>query len=159
MQAEKRIEEQVGFADEMGLFYEDLGLPRVWGRVLGWLLLCEPAQQSAEDLATVLHASRGSISTTTRSLVRAGLVERHTIRGDRRTYYQLRPGAWMSVLEGQVQTTKRMRELADRGLDLLDGEPAERRRRLEEMHDLTAFYEREAPALLDRWHHKHRQES
>ncbi|MGH8903949.1 MAG: GbsR/MarR family transcriptional regulator [Egibacteraceae bacterium] len=155
MQAESRLEEQVGFADEVGLLYEDFGFPRVWGRVLGWLLVCEPDFQSAERLATVLHASRGSISTTTRSLVRAALVERHTIRGDRRTYYRIRPGSWTSVFEEQIQTAKRMRELAERGLELLSHEPAERRRRLKELHDLTTFYGREAPALLARWHREH----
>jgi hypothetical protein len=44
----------VGFADEIGLVYDDLGFPRAWGRVLGWLLVCEPDYQSAEDLAAVL---------------------------------------------------------------------------------------------------------
>lgn len=158
MQAEERLEEQVGFADEIGLLYEDLGQPRILGRVLGWLLLCEPDYQSVEDLATILHASRGSISTATRSLLRAGLVERQIIRRDRRTYYRIRPGAWTSVFEEQTQTTKRMRQLAERGLELLDGEPAERRRRLEKLHNLTAFYERGTFALLARWRREHRQD-
>jgi DNA-binding transcriptional regulator GbsR (MarR family) len=151
MQTEGRPEEQMGFADEVGLLYEDLGFPRVWGRVLGWLLICEPESQSAEDLARVLHASRGSISTTIRSLIRAGLVERQTIRGHRRTYYHIRPGSWTSVLEEQIQNMTKMRELAERGLALLNREPVQRRRRLEELHDLMGFYEREAPALLARW--------
>jgi DNA-binding transcriptional regulator GbsR (MarR family) len=148
---ESQLEELVSFADEIGLLYEDLGQPRIAGRVLGWLLVCEPDHQSAEDLATVLHASRGSISTTIRLLVRAGLVERQTIRGDRRTYYRIRPGAWTTVFEEQIQTAKRMRELAERGLELLNDEPVERQSRIEELRALTAFYEREAPILLARW--------
>lgn len=151
MDAESRLEELVSFADEIGLLYEDLGQPRIRGRVLGWLLVCDPDYQSAEDLATVLRVSRGSISTTIRLLVRAGLVERQTIRGNRRTYYRIRPDSWTAVFEERTQTAKRMRELAERGLELLDGEPAERQRRMEELHDLTTFYEREAPAVLARW--------
>lgn len=158
MQTEGRLEELAGFAEEVGLFYEDLGYPRVWGRVLGWLLVCEPDAQSADDFAIVLHASRGSISTATRALVRAGLVERQTIRGDRRTYYRIAPGSWTSVFEEQTQIAKRMRELAERGLELLNSEPAERRYRVAELHDLTAFYEREASVLLARWHREHRQD-
>jgi DNA-binding transcriptional regulator GbsR (MarR family) len=158
MDAEGQLEELVGFADEIGLLYEDLGVPRIWGRVLGWLLTCEPNYQSAEELATVLHASRGSISTATTSLVRGGWLERQTLRGDRRTYYRIRPGAWTSVFEQQIQTAKKMRQLAQRGLELLDGEPAERRRRLQEMYNLTAFFERESPALLAQWHRQHRQD-
>lgn len=158
MEAEGRHEELMRFADDVGLFYDDLGLPRSWGRVLGWLMVCEPDYQSAEDLAAILHASRGTISMTTRSLVRACLVERQAIRGDRRTYYRIRPGAWTTVFEQQTQTSVRLRELAKRGLAALDGESAQRRRRLEELEDLTTFYEREAPALLARWHRERRQD-
>ena len=151
MKVEHADDELVSFADEMGMFYEDLGLPRAWGRVLGWLLVCEPDSQSAEDFANVLHGSRGSVSMTTRALIRTGMVERRTIRGDRRTYYRIRPESWTALLEEQQQSTKRLRTLAERGLDLLKEEPPEHRRRLEEMHSLMAFCERELPALVDRW--------
>ena len=151
MHAEGRDEELVSFADTVGLFYEDLGLPRAWGRVLGWLLVCEPDYQSAEDLVTVLHASRGSISMATRSLIRAGSVERQTKRGDRRTYYRIRPGAWTNVFEQNIQTTRRLRELAKQGLELLNRDSPARGSRLQELHDLTTFYERESLALLAEW--------
>ena len=151
MEDEGRAKELVRFADEVGRFYEDLGLPRVWGRVLGWLMVCEPDDQSADDLTATLHASRGSISTTTRSLIRAGLVQRQNKPGDRRTFYRIDAHAWTTVFEQQTQTTKRLRSLAQQGLAALDGTSPDRRRRLVELEDLTAFYEREAPALLQRW--------
>jgi DNA-binding transcriptional regulator GbsR (MarR family) len=151
MEVERLDDELVSFADEMGMFYEDLGLPRAWGRVLGWLLVCEPESQSAEDFATVLRGSRGGVSMTTRALIRTGMVERRTVRGDRRTYYRIRPESWTAVLDEQQQNTKKLRTLAERGLELLKEEPAERRHRLEEMHSLMAFFEQELPALVDRW--------
>ena len=151
MEVENPDDELVSFANEMGMFYEDLGLPRAWGRVLGWLLVCDPEAQSAEDFANVLHGSRGSVSMTTRALIRTGMVERRTIRGDRRTYYRIRPESWTTVLEEQQQSTKRLRTLAERGLDLLKEKSPEQRRRLEEMHSLMAFFEQQLPALIDRW--------
>lgn len=151
MHAEGRGEELASFVEEVGLVYEDLGLTRIWGRVLGWLLVCEPDLQSADDLAEVLHASRGSISMSTKSLVRAGMVERQTLRGDRRTYYRIRPGGWTAVFEDQTRVIARLRELAEQGLGLLNGEPAERRRRLAELQDFMEFYEREIPPLMARW--------
>jgi DNA-binding transcriptional regulator GbsR (MarR family) len=156
MDAEGLVDELGNFADDVGLSYEEVGAPRVWGRVLGWLLVCQPDVQSAEDLATALHASKGSISMATQALIRSGMVERQTLRRDRRTYYRIRPGAWTSVFEDQTRIATMLRELAERGLALLNGEPAERRLRLEELHDLMAFYEHEAPALLARWR-EHRQ--
>jgi DNA-binding transcriptional regulator GbsR (MarR family) len=139
------------FADDVGLSYEELGFPRAWGRVLGWLLVCQPDFQSAEELATALHVSKGAISMATQALVRAGMVERQTLRGDRRTYFRIRPGAWTSVIEEQMRNATKLRELAERGLELLDGEPSGRRRRLEELQDLMALYEQETSVLLARW--------
>ena len=155
MDAEGLVDELGSFADDIGLFYEDVGFPRVWGRVLGWLLICQPDSQSAEALAAALHASRGSISMATQALVRAGMVERQTLRGNRRTHYRIRPGAWTSVFEEQIRTATKLRDLAERGLTLLADEPAERRHRVQELHDLTAFYEREAADLVERWHAQH----
>jgi DNA-binding transcriptional regulator GbsR (MarR family) len=155
--ATKGLAEELGsFADEVGLCYEELGFPRVWGRVLGWLLVSQPDLQSANDLAMALHVSKGSVSMATQALVRSGMVERQTVRGDRRTYYRIRSGAWISVFEDQTRIATRLRELAERGLELLNSEPGKDRRRLEELHDLTVFYEREAPALLAHWR-EHRQ--
>jgi DNA-binding transcriptional regulator GbsR (MarR family) len=151
MDTEGLGEELDSFADDVGLSYEELGFPRAWGRVLGWLLVCQPDSQSAEDLATALHASKGSISMATQALVRAGMVERQTLRGDRRTYFRIRQGAWVSVIEEQARNATKLRELAERGLELLNGEPGERRRRLEELQDLMALFEQETSVLLARW--------
>jgi DNA-binding transcriptional regulator GbsR (MarR family) len=148
--------ELVSFADEFGRFYAGFGFPHAWGRVVGWLLVCQPSCQSTEDLATVLYASRASINATTRTLVHAGMLERQTRRGDRRTYYRIRPEVWTSVFEEQTRTATKLRKLAQRGLELLNGQPDERRHRLRELHDLAVLYEQEGPALLARWQ-KHRQ--
>lgn len=152
MDTDGQLKELVSFADEIGLFYDDLGFPRAWGRVLGWLLVCEPDYQSAEDLAAVLHVSRGSVSMATRALIRRGRVERLIKRGDRRTYYRIRPGSWTALFEQQIQMIAKLRQLAKQGLELLNDEPATRRDRLRELHDLTTFYERECLALIERCH-------
>jgi DNA-binding transcriptional regulator GbsR (MarR family) len=152
MDTARQLEELVTFADEVALFYDDLGLPRACGRVLGWLLVCEPDYQSAEDLAAVLHMSRGSVSMATRALIRRDRVERLIKSGDRRTYYRIRPGSWMVLFEQQVQMSAKLRQLAKQGLELLNDEPANRRNRLQELHDLTTFYEGECLALIERCH-------
>jgi DNA-binding MarR family transcriptional regulator len=155
--ADSRFDELVSFADEAAVFCEDLGLPRAWGRVLGWLMVCEPDHQSADDLAAVLHMSSGGISAATRALIRLGYVERLTKRGDRRIYYRIRPGAWTGIFEQLIQIVTGLSLLAERGLGLLNDEQATQRQRLRELHDLSASYERESLALLARGHHDRRQ--
>ena len=42
------------------------------GRMWGWLLICEPPEQTAAEIAEALQASRGAISGTARILTTAG---------------------------------------------------------------------------------------
>jgi DNA-binding transcriptional regulator GbsR (MarR family) len=148
---EDRITEFLRFADEVGLFYEDLGYPRIWGQTIGWLMVCEPRDQSAKDLATVLRVSRDTMGSTIRSLIRGGLVARRTRAGENRAYYWINPGAWSAIFEQQHQSAKRLHGIAEQGLALLDGESPERRQRLEELENLAVFYEQESQALIKRW--------
>lgn len=139
------------FVEDVGIFFEHSGLPRMAGRILGWLLICDTPQQSTSELVEVLEASKGSISTTTRLLIRTGLIERFSQPGIRRDYFRIKPGVWHQLIkESQVQTTA-MRQLAERGLELLKNKPPLNRQRLEEMRNMYAFFEREYPALLERW--------
>ena len=139
------------FVEEFGLFFQQRGLPRMAGRILGWLLISEPPYQSTGELAQPLLASRGSISTATRLLIQAGLIERISLAGQRRDYFQIKPGAWDQMLESSLHDLIAVRLLlAERGLKLLEGKPLHLRRRLEEMLDVYLFFEREFPALLTR---------
>ncbi len=147
------------YVEEIGLFFANAGLPRMPGRILGWLLVCEPAHQSAEDLAAALRVSSGSISMAVRMLVQAGAVERYALTGSRRTFYRLRPGFWLREAEEKAKLAADWRKLADRGLAMLSDHPgdtpsedqAARSLRLEEMRDMYAFLETEYAQIDARW--------
>lgn len=143
------------FVEDVGLHVESTGLPRMAGRVLGWLLICDPPQQAAEELVRGLSASSDSISTTARSLIQMGFVQRVAVHNDRRAFYQLRPDAWSAALEEREAEMKRLRTLAEQGLAAVDGAPEPRRQRLIEMRELFAFVEAEFPALVARYHEEH----
>jgi DNA-binding transcriptional regulator GbsR (MarR family) len=139
------------YIEEFGLYWEQMGLPRMTGRILAWLLICDPPQQTMNDLTEALQASKSSISTGTRMLIQFGFIERVSLPGERRDYYQILSHMWSRVLaEKQNQFTLFM-QLAERGLALLNEADGPRRERLEEMYDLYAFMDREYPALLERW--------
>ena len=72
------------FVAEMGQFLGASGMTPMGGRMWGWLLICDPPEQTADDLATALRASRGAISGTARMLETAGMIKRLTRPGDRR---------------------------------------------------------------------------
>ncbi|MBW4464607.1 MAG: MarR family transcriptional regulator [Pegethrix bostrychoides GSE-TBD4-15B] len=143
--------EQMQFVEEVGLMFELAGLPRMSGRIFGWLLLSSPQRQSHGQLAEVLQASKGSISTMTRLLIQIGLIERISIPGERRDYFQIRPNAWSQMTKQRMAQITAFKELAAKGLDLLKDSPPVQQQRLREMHDLHAFLEREMPLLDQRW--------
>jgi MarR family len=143
------------YVEEWGLLFEQSGLARMAGRVLGWLLVSDPAEQTSAELARALSASKGSISTTTRLLERFGLLERVGLPGDRRTYFRVAPGAFTTMMEDKLRSVSTWKELAGRGVALLEKGGRQRTRRLQAVHDFYAFFEREFPALIRRWKKEH----
>lgn len=145
-------EDVAKYIEEVALFWEGQGLPRIAGRILGLLLVCDPPWRSPTELVDELGASKGSVSTMTRLLLEAGTIERVAPHpGDRATYYQLSPGSLERKLERRIHTMVGFRALAEQGLQLLEHAPADQRARLETVASLYAFLERELPLLLERW--------
>jgi DNA-binding transcriptional regulator GbsR (MarR family) len=144
-------EGESAFVEEMGQALATYGMTPMAGRMWGWLLICEPPEQTAADLAEALQASRGAISGTARMLTTAGMIRRTTRRGDRREYFSAPPEALDLLLEGAGRIYRRFREIAERGLDATADRPPASRRRLEELRDVFAFVEREVPAVVDRF--------
>ena len=136
------------FVEEMGQFLGSLGMTPMSGRMWGWLLICEPAEQTAADIATALHASRGAISGTARILATAGLVRRTTRPGDRREYFSAPAEALDSMLASAGAIYRQMREIAQRGLAATADRSVESRARLQEFHDVMTFVEQEVPRLV-----------
>ena len=151
MDEEKRQAELMLFIEDLGLFFEQEGLPRMAGRILGWLLVSDPPHQSMNQLVEALLASKASISNTTRMLIQIGLIERISLPGHRRDYFRIKPNAWHQLIKEETVRLTAIRKLADRGLDLLADKGDVFRNRLQEMRNLYAFFEREWPALLEHW--------
>lgn len=143
--------EQQNFVEEVGLLFETLGFPRMAGRVFGWLLISNPPHQSPGELAEVLQASKGSISTMTRLLEQIGLIERVSLPGQRRDYFRIKLNAWSEMSKRRLDQITAFRKLAERGLSLFRAESPELNQRLQEMHDIHAFFEAELPLMIERW--------
>jgi DNA-binding transcriptional regulator GbsR (MarR family) len=143
--------EKAHFVEEVGLLFELVGLPRMAGRIFGWLLISETPYQSSGVLAEMLKASKGSISTMTRLLLQIGLIERVSIPGDRRDYFQIKPHAWTQLAQQRLTQITAFRQVAERGLELLHEHPPILQKRLQEMRDIHVFWERELLLLNQRW--------
>jgi len=139
------------WVEELAAHLERDGLPRMAGRIFAWLLVCEPAEQTMDELAAALSGSKASMSTMTRLLVGAGLVERVRRPGERRDEFRVPEGRWNTFWEAQLAQLRTTRGCLARGASLLQGRPAAARRRIEAVLGQYRFFERELPALFARW--------
>jgi DNA-binding transcriptional regulator GbsR (MarR family) len=144
-------DKQQQFVEECGLYFEQVGLTRIAGKIIGWLLICEPPHQEQSDLVAALGASKSSISVALKDLTSLYLVERFALPGDRRTFYRTAKDMWSRSFRARMHQVTELKALGERGLEILKDESPQRKRRLAFMRDMNAFMETEFPKLLDAW--------
>lgn len=133
-------------------------LGRVWarryrvspmaGRVVGYLLVCEPPWKSIDELAAALHGSRSAAAGALEDLTALGLLERRRAAGERVD----RVRVVIDHARGfDPQPYREMAEYAREGLALQVDQTPESRRQLEEMASLGDFLAERLPQLLTEW--------
>jgi DNA-binding transcriptional regulator GbsR (MarR family) len=133
----------------MGLLYQDYGVSRIGGRIVGYLLVT-PRPVSSEEMAEALQVSRSSVSTNLRTLLMAELVEKVSLPGDRVDYYVLSDLAWQNTLEMRLAAILPLKELAEEGLEGLHPDhPA--RPRLQSLMDWVGMVESILQRTRDEW--------
>ena len=143
----KLTEPQIQFVERVGRFWESVSRGRSAGRIVGWLMICDPVHQSAADLVGTLGMSTGSVSTQLRSLQQLGLVERVTFPGDRASYYQLPESVWSKSMNTEFERLAEMRALAASAVEVL---PTVRPERVSELGLVAEFFTEEWHGLVER---------
>jgi len=141
--------EEMHFIEDIGLYFERMGMPRMAGRILGALLISDPPAQSITDISQKLNASKSSISIMARLLIEQGLIERVASPIPRRDYYRFKPGGWILYMQQWLALMSGLHRIAERGLNIMEGKSPEVRERLLEAHDLFSFMEEHFPTLLE----------
>lgn len=137
--------------ERIALVFESMGLAPIACRIIGRLLTCDPAEQSSTELADWLGASKGSISSQTQLLVRAGFVRRSRRSGSRAVWYALQPHLWSDVFAMEVVRTKQMLALGEEACQLKEanGQPVDDR--LRDFIGFCRFFQERLPALIAEW--------
>ena len=146
--------EESEFVERFGLIFERLGSNRSLGRVIGWLSICDPPEQSAADIRDALQISQANVSTTMRSLTDAGYVERVSIPGKRPIHYRVPPGAWETMADRRVHEMAVFTALAELGETVMKGKPAAARRRVEELSEWAHWWRDRYIAMIEEWKHR-----
>ena len=142
---------ELTFADHMGRFYaRRYAFPPMVGRLLGYLAVCDPREQTIGQLAEALLASRSAITGAVKVLEASHVVRRTRPAGERMD----RVGIDLTspqALGMDVTEYEELRELAHEGLEVLRDAPPERRAVLLEMAALADFLVEQMPRLQQEW--------
>ncbi|WP_063806058.1 GbsR/MarR family transcriptional regulator [Streptomyces kanamyceticus] len=131
-------------------FMQQAGWPPIMGRTMGWLMVCDPAEQSAAQIATAVQASRASLTNTLRLLTEARMVEAVTRSGERATYYRITEDAWSGVLKRRLESMTSFVDITAEGLRLFpEGEA--RAARVRGAHRMFTWLHSEAEPMWKRW--------
>lgn len=138
--------DQQHFIEHMGRWWETGTGSRTAGRILGWLMICEPPHRSAAELVDELDVSSGSVSTQIRLLESLKFVERLTFPGDRSSYYQMKQDVWVEVMSSEMDHLERMKGILSAGENVV---PRERPERLTDVGVIADFFIRLWPDLME----------
>ncbi|MEV6822619.1 transcriptional regulator [Nocardiopsis dassonvillei] len=125
------------------------GVPPIAGRTLGWLMVCDPPEQSAAQISAAIGASRASLTMNLRLLTGMGFLTWRTRPGERTMYYRMAEDAWQAVVRRQVAGIASFLDVTRQGLDLV-GPESDRAARIRQAHTTFAWMARvfdEAPPV------------
>jgi DNA-binding transcriptional regulator GbsR (MarR family) len=145
-------DEEITFADHMGRHYaRRYAYPPMVGRVLGYLLVCDPPDQTIAELSDALLASRSAISGALDVLERtAGAVRRSRAAGERMD--RVRVDLSSAQSRGfDVSEYQELGDMAREGLEVLKDAAPERRATLMEMEAFADWLVERTRTLQKEW--------
>ena len=117
--AEGEHERLMAWVDQVAMYLARDGEAPIAGRILGWLMVCDPAEQSAGQISDAIGASRASLTMNLRLLTGMGFLTWRTRPGDRSMYYRMADDAWQTVVRRQIAGIAAFLDLTRQGIDLL----------------------------------------
>lgn len=96
------------FVQAWGSLGSNWGIPKTMAQVHALLLISEKPL-SAEDIMAELDISRGNVNLNVRTLIDWGIVDRVTVKGERREFFTAEKDIWKVAT--QIANQRRKREL------------------------------------------------
>ena len=142
---------EITFADHAGRLYaRRYGFAPMVGRLIGYLSLCEPREQSIGDLAEALLASRSAIAGAISTLETLGMIRRTRSAGERMDKVRI-DITGPNSMGFDVSEYREQGDLAREGLAILADAPLERRAVLLEYAAFADFLTERLPLLEKEW--------
>jgi hypothetical protein len=143
---------EITFADHCGRFYaRRYGMAPMVGRLIGYLAVCDPREQTITELADALLASRSAIAGAVNTLEGLRLVQRSRAAGERMDRVYIDPSSPNAMGGFDISEYQEQGELAREGLRVLEDARPERRAILLEWAAFADFLAERLPVLEREW--------
>lgn len=124
---------------EFGNIYENYGLQRIKGLIVG-LLLGQAEPMSLDDIVECLARSKGPISTAVRELSTTGILRKVAGPENRRDYYTIHPDLFFNNFMFNMQTVRRNRRTAEQFLQEVERNGAGESHLVRNLTHMQMFY-------------------
>ena len=142
---------QVTFADHMGRFYATrYAFPPMTGRLIGYLAVCDPPEQTIAELADALLASRSAITGAAKALETLHVIRRSRSAGERMDRIRIDLSS-PEAMGMDIAEYQELGQLAREGLEVLKDAPPERRAVLLEMSAFADFLVEQMVRFEQEW--------
>jgi hypothetical protein len=145
-EAEKTV--VAGVAD---YYWQNDGMPKDRGSVIGYLIVCDPAEQSFAQICDTLSVGREAVERVCDQLVPANVIIRKAdpAIGDDTVY--LSADSWPNAVKHVFANIPEFHEILTDGIEVLADAAPERRERIERVERLFGYLSAEIPSVLDNY--------
>ena len=144
-------EAELSYADRLGQFFASYsGIPPVAGRLLGYLIVCQPERQSINELASAIKASRSAVVGAAQLLENRHVVKRSRVAGNRNDLISFDADGFEN--RGfDAAPYLQMAALFKDGYSYVNDAAVERQSHLQELVDFAQFLAERMPILRKDW--------
>lgn len=142
-------EAEKSFVHKIAENYLADGMQLEHGYVIGWMMICSPAKQSASQIAAALDIPREPVDWVAGLLTPAGVFTREEIAGGDDYYLTIDEAAWPNVLERSFRQIPAFYLTFQQGMEMFKDEPEERTERLRRMEELYGVLSQKMEGVFD----------
>lgn len=145
-------EAQQRFVDGIAQYYYDNdGMPRGRGRVIGWMIISDPKVQSVSEICRRLDVQPEDVDWVARQLSPANVLRRHEPADTGEYALEMGDTAWVDRMQEVFSKMPAFHQILAEGSALLADAPAGRRARVDGMEKFFGYLSTEIPGVFDRY--------
>lgn len=144
-------DKQKEIIEKIGVFFEKKGMQPVVGRIVGLLMVAEPAEATFDEITSTLQVSKSAVSNALTFMQGRNMVEYTTKPGDRKRYFKAKVKDWRNDMKKDFEELLDIDKLITEAIALKKNKNTEFCCYLYEMKDFLAFMRKEIPLLVKKF--------